>query len=113
MLYFCCCFSYHALLELQYQDKHHKSLAAKERAQEEGLSIQEAECHLDTELFLDEYPRWDVRGLHCPFILQRMFVHATESGQKEAERLICHSCWAGLPRLDPEADVPAIQLMGF
>ena len=55
----------------------------------------------------------DVRGPHHPFILQRMFVHATESGQKEAEKLICHSCWAGRPRLDPEADVPAIQLVEF
>ena len=90
---FCCHFSYHALLELQYKDKWHKSLAAKEQAKKEGLSIQEVEHHLDAELFLDEYPQWDVKGLHYPFILQRMFVHAAESRQKEATRLICCSCW--------------------
>ena len=65
------------------------------------------------ELFLKEYPQWDVRGPHHPFILQRMFVHAAESGQKEAERLICHSHWHGLPGLDPEADLSAVQLVGY
>ena len=111
---FYCCFSYHALLELNYEDKWHKSLATKEWAKEEGLSIQEAKCCLDVELFLNEYPWWDVRGLHHPFILQRMFVHAAESRQKEVERLIhCHGHWCGLPRLDPKVDVPAIQLVGY
>ena len=80
---------------------------------EGGLSIQEAECCLDTELFLNEYPGWDIRGLHCPFILQWMFVHAAESGQKEAERLIHHSCQKDLPRLDSEVDVSAVQLVGY
>ena len=98
---------------MQCRDKWHKSLAAKEWAKEGGLSIQEAECHLDAELFLNEYPQWDVRGLHCPFILQRMFVHATESGWKEAERLIWCSCWHGLHRLDPEADASTIQVVGY
>ena len=108
-----CLFSYYALLELQYQDKWHKTLATKEWTQKEGLSIQEVECHLDAELFLDEYPWWDVRGPHGPFILQRMFVHDAESGKKQAERLICHGCQHGLPRLDPKEDVPAIQLVGY
>ena len=105
--------SYHVLLELQYQDKWHKSLAVKEQAKKEGLSICEVECHLDAELFLDEYPQWDVRGLHHMFILQRMFVHTTESGWKEVERLICCSCWHDLPRLDPRTDASAIQLMEY
>ena len=63
-------------------------LAAKEQAKGGGLSIQEAEHCLDAESFLDEYPQWEVGGLHCAIILQRMFVHATEVGQKEVERLI-------------------------
>ena len=58
----------------------HKSLATKEWVKEGGLSIQEAEHHLDAELCLDEYPRWDTGGLHCLFILQQMFIHATKSG---------------------------------
>ena len=67
------------------------SLHTKEWAKEEGLSVQEAEHHLDAELFLDKYPRWDAGGPHCPFILQQMFIHAAKSRQKEAERLIHHS----------------------
>ena len=58
-------------------------------------------------------PTVGFRELHHPFILQRMFVHATESGWKEVESLICCHCWGGHPRLDPKADVSAIQLVGF
>ena len=65
------------------------------------------------EMFLDEYPLWEVGGLHHPIILQGMFVHGSELGQKEAERLICQGCWHGLLKLDPEAYVPAIQLVGY
>ena len=42
-----------------------------------------------------------------------MFVPATESGWKEAERLICHSHQQGLPKLDSGADISAIQLVGY
>ena len=91
----------------------YKSLATKEQARKEGPSIWEEEHCLDTELFPNEHAWWDVRGSHCLFILQRMLVHAAESRQKEAERLICHSHGHGLPRLDPEADVPAVQLVGY
>ena len=112
MYCFYCCFSYHTPLELQYGYKWHRSLATKEQAKE-GLSIQEAECCLDMELFLNKYPCLDVRGPHCPFILQRMLVHAAESGWKETERLICHGHWHGLPRLDPEVDTSAVQLVGY
>ena len=73
----------------------------------------EAACCLDAELFLDEYPQWDVRGLHHLFILQGMFVHVAESGWKKAERLICCIHWHSLPRLDPEADTSTVQLVGY
>ena len=76
------------LLELCFGDKWHKSLATKEWVREEGLSVWEAECHLDAKLFQDEYPRWDVGGSHCPIILKRMFMQATEVGQKEEQRFI-------------------------
>ena len=68
---------------------------------------------MDAEMFLDEYPLWKVGGPPHAIILQGMFVHATESGQKEAERLICQGCLQGFLRLNPEADVPAIQLIGY
>ena len=104
---------YHALWELHFGDKLHKFLTAKEWAREEGLSVLEAEHHLDTKLFLDEYPRWDVGGLHCLLILQRMFVHAANEGQKEAEGFICQGYWCTLPSPNPEADVSTIQIVGY
>ena len=73
------------------------------------MSIREAECCMIVKMFLDEYPLWEVGGPHCPIILQGMFVHATKLGQKETKRLICQFHWHGLLRLNPEADVPAIQ----
>ena len=113
MWYFYCCFSYHALIELNYVKKWHKSLAIKQQVSKEGLSVWEAKCCLDVELFLNKYSQLDIRGAHCPIILQSMFVHAVELGWREAERLIWHSCWHGLPGMDLEADVPAIQLVGY
>ena len=100
-------------MELKYHDKLHKSLAAKGWAKDEGLSIQEVECHLDMDLFLVEYPQWKAGGPHCLFILQRMFLHTVESGQKEMEQSICQGHQQGLTGLDTRVDVPAIQLMGY
>ena len=65
------------------------------------------------ELFLDEYPEWEIGGPCHPIILQSMFVHAAELGQREAERLICHSHQHGLPGLDLQVDVPAIWHVGY
>ena len=113
MWYFYCCFNYHALPELNYVKKWHKSLATKEWARKEGLSIWEAKCCLDAELFLDKYPQWEIGVQPHPIILQSMFVHATKSGQREAERLIHLGCQHGLLGLDPEADVPTIQLVVY
>ena len=73
----------------------------------------EAEHHLDMDLFLDKYPQWEAGGPQCPFILQRMFMHAKTMGQKEMEQAI-HQCHQqALPGLDTKADVPAAQLVGF
>ena len=36
---------------------------ARERAEEEGISIRESEQMVDSGLFLDEYPQW---GLEIP-----------------------------------------------
>ena len=43
------------------------------------MSVREAECCMDVEMFLDEYPLWDIGGPHHPIILQGMFVHAALS----------------------------------
>ena len=53
--------------------------------QEVGTGMSEFQCgrqngYLDVDLFLDEYPWWEAGGPQCPFILQRMFVHAEIMG---------------------------------
>ena len=53
------------------------------------------------------------QGTALPIHPSKDVCKAAESGQKEAERLICHGCWHGLPRLDPKADVPVVKLMGY
>ena len=73
-----CCLSYHGLLELHYTDKWHKSVAAKELAQEVGIPVWEAECCLDTDLFLDEYPQWGADSPQHP-------IHPAED---------VHACWS-------------------
>ena len=105
---FCCCFSYHTLLELHYEDKWHKSIAAKKQAKDEGILVREAEHHLDTGFFLDEYLQWEASGPQCPFILQRMFMHTKTMWQKEMEWVIYLGSRQALPRLDAKVDVPAI-----
>ena len=37
-----------------------RSRVAWEQAGESGLSIRESKCRLDMELFLDEYPWWEL-----------------------------------------------------
>ena len=66
-----------------------KTTATKKLAQETGISIYEAERWLDADVFLDKYQRWVPCRLHHPFLLQWMFAHATDTGQKEHERAIC------------------------
>ena len=68
---------------------------------------------MDADMFLDEYPHLEMGGLHCPLILQEMFLQATHSGQKEAEQMICRGHWHGLLCLDPQADISAIQSVGY
>ena len=68
-------------------------------------------------------PRWQtilgwVSQMGCggsalPLILQRMLMHAAEEGQKEAERFLWWDYWHTLPRLNPEVDVPAVQIVGY
>ena len=80
------------MLELQYGGRIRKSQTAREQARETGLSVREAEWRIDAELFLDEYSRWELGTPHQSIILHKMFLHAAEQGQKEAERLVCQGC---------------------
>ena len=67
---------------------------------------------MDVELFLEGQARWEVDSPHCLIILHEMYQHALEQGWKEVECMICWGCWHCLSKLDPKADVSAIQLVG-
>ena len=78
----------------------------------EGLSIREMEHHMDVNMFLDEYARWEVGSPHHSVILYEIFLYAAEQGWKEAEQMIYQGCWHSLLKLDPQADVSTIWLVG-
>ena len=40
---------------------------------------------MDVDMFLDEYPHWEAEGLHCPLILQEMFLQAAHMGRREVD----------------------------
>ena len=99
-----CLFRYSTLLELQYRGRIWKSQATSEWAREMGISVREAECRIDAELFLNEYPRWEMGAPHQSVILYEIFLHAAEWVHKEAERLICHGCHGSTSEPNLEAD---------
>ena len=65
-----------------------KSQTTMEQATEVGLSFREAEQRLDAELFLDEYPRWELGAPYWSVFLHEMFLHATEQGCHEAHGVL-------------------------
>ena len=87
--------------------------AAGDFAEENDTSICEAEHQIDIRLFLDKYPRWDLRTWHRAIILHKMFLHAADRGWKEAEQMVhwghCSSMY------DPESktDQSAMELVGY
>ena len=66
------------MTELHYRGRMSKSQTAREQTIEVGLSFREAEQRLDAELFLDEYPRWELGAPHWSVVLHEMFLHANE-----------------------------------
>ena len=69
-------FSYLALLALNYGDRMEKTQEACYMAEQAGLSYREAEWVVESDLFLDEYPQWDLGSPHRSVILHEMFLHA-------------------------------------
>ena len=55
-----------------------KSHMACHQVEEEELSIREVEMVVESEMFLDKYPRNELGNPHWTVILQEMFLHATE-----------------------------------
>ena len=87
-----------------------RGCVARERAEEEGISFRESEQMVDLELFLDEYPWWGLETTHQLVVLREMFLHAAGQGWKEAE---CMFCPGHIPKPDPWADQPAMELVGY
>ena len=73
--------------------------------------MHEMERAVDMDLFLEAQGQWAKDSPHCLIILQQMFLHAASEGQKEAERVVCQGCQWHMPQLDPEAGIPAVQLV--
>ena len=67
-----------------------KTAAAKRLAEEKNISVREEEWQLDTDVYLEECEQWVPFGLHCDFLLHRMFIHAMAMGQKEHDHTIHH-----------------------
>ena len=55
--------------------------------------------------------KWEEDSPHQLVMLYEMFRYATNEGQKETEQIVCQGYQEGLPKLDPEADLYAIQLV--
>ena len=102
-----------ALLMLIYGDRMEKTWEAHHMVEQEGLSYREAKQIVESDLFLDEYPRWDLGSPHRLVILHEMFLHAESRGQKEAE-CMCHQGHQSRVR-EPssEEDQSALHLIGY
>ena len=95
----------------KYGSKRDKALATKGQAVKEGFQS-ETEWVMDVKLFLERQAKWEADSPHCLMIIHKMFQHTADQGQKEAEHTVHWGCWHELPKLDPEADLSAIQLVG-
>ena len=104
-------YSYHELLVAKYGCKREKSQEAKWRSAEEQKPMCEMERALDIDLFLEAQEQWAKDSPHHLVILHEMFLHTASKGRKEAERVVCWGNQWHMPQLDPEAGVPAIQLV--
>ena len=103
---------YHRLLVQKYGSKWDKAVATKGWAAKQGLSVQEAERVMDVELFLEGQTKWEADSPHHIMMLYEMSQHTVDQGWKEVEQTVHWGCQWELPKLDPEADVSAGQLVG-
>ena len=105
--------SYTTLLILRYSNRIGKTHEAYHRAEQEGISYHEAEQMIESDLFLDEYPRWDLGTPHWLVILHEMFPHAAAKGWQEAECMWHQGCRGSVKEPDPEAGQSALELIGY
>ena len=90
-----------------------RARVAQEWVEEKGISYRESEWMVDSELFLDEYPRWGLGTPHWLVVLHEMFLHAAGQGQKEAEQMFCQGHWGSVPEPEPRADLSTMELVGY
>ena len=105
--------SYHRLMVVRYRSKQEKFQVAKWQSVEEQRPVCELEQAMDVDLFLEIQNKWAEDSPHRLVILHEMFQHAAIEGQKEAEQTILRGCWQNMPQLNPEAGIPAVQLVGL
>ena len=67
---------------------------------------------MDVKLFLEGQTRWEADSPHHLMMLHEMFQHATDQGQKEVEHTFSQGHQHELPKLDLEAVLSAVQLVG-
>ena len=96
----------------KYRSKREKFQVAKWQAANEQRPVREMGRIMDVKLFLGIQGRWAEDSPHCVVIIHKMFWHAAVKGWKEAEWIICQGHWQNLLQLNPEAGIPAIQLVG-
>ena len=106
-------FSYTALLTLIYGDRMEKTREACRMAELEGLSYREAERIVESDLFLDEYPRWDLGSPHCLVILHEMFLHMESGGHKQAEHMYHQGHQSRVREPNLEEDQSTLHLIGY
>ena len=97
---------------VKYRSKWEKSQEAKQRSAVEQRPVRELERAMDVDLFLEIQGKWPEDSPHHLVILHEMFCHAALEGQKEVEQYIHRGCWQHMPQLNPEAGIPAIELVG-
>ena len=65
----------------------HKTQTTREQAIEVGLSFREVEQRLNANLFLDEYPRWEIEAPHWSIILHEIFCMLPSGGRRRQRGL--------------------------
>ena len=68
---------------------------------------------MESNLFLDKYPRWNLGSPHRSVILHEMFLHAESPGHKEAECMCCRGCQSCVREPNSEEDQSALRLIGY
>ena len=97
----------------KYRSKREEFQVTKWWAANEWRPVREMERIMAVELFLGIQGWWAEDSPHRVAIIHEMFQHVATKGQKEVEWIIHQGCWQNLPQLNPEAGVPAIQLVGL